>query len=941
MINRYKSKEGGTMIPLRFQNGGSNLFLRMPDGGTVGPMGPSPMGLPEYQTGANLGGVNEKTMQDFDHYYSQGFPMMQEGGDADMDEEDQNFYTNRMNTFIQKIRDAAEKNLSKEVMRGSQGENNEQEYTGEEMMHAAYGMNVNQRPDYGNSLYDPGNLDMFANNRIGNVKDAFKNFGQRTALIDKETAYNKKHGIPDTYTDIKSRFKPGMADIFKQKNPVYDNYTYGEMAYGGGLDEYQGDKNSSTTANNTGTGVATDDKQNGFTTKMINGKLYAIGPDGRLFSAAEGQKEEGTRFDYRNRNRLTPEFAQAMQKGTYLDSKLLGPPIIEEKGFGPFKRNVTTWQYGKLSGDPYAPNNNPTPTPRTVVPGSSKSSPDPNDPRIVSPAVKAAEDYTFRPGQGGFAPSGGWQDYPGTMEIDQAGPRDADGNPAAGPFESQYIPGSPEYPNVPGVPGAGNVGPKPTTVLSQSQPQPQPNVDPSGNQLPPGYTWDAGLNTAVMTSSANTGTNSPKGTASASSSSNPDDWRNYKPAGLTSYGKNDVSSYWDNIKQGEDFQTPSKNVTADEAKEKQKIIDQTSKLPKALQMQVRDAVFNTSMDPRLDLMYAAGVQGADGMFLGHKKTGVDAKGNPIQVSDPSLRVALRDNKAEIDKLWNDPKTQALVTQQYNDDPEAFTSSFGDQRKVSYSRLERNNGNINKRYPGWAARVDNVTNNWDTFDNVPSNQINDSYNALILDNERRYGTTIPNWKQGGTILPMFQGMVGPSTFTDMAEEEEDGVIIDPTTGQPLESKIFSPTTDQDRINNLDAGTEYNKKNDANTWFTENEFNVKQTSRQKKKPSFDKMMRNMSAATAFFNQDERLANKRKLSEASQASNVFKDAPSFYGNDIINSGKRVIGDGSGISVYNTGYAQMGGSMMENLKEGDEVYLTEDQINNILKRGGKLSYL
>jgi hypothetical protein len=442
-----------------------------------------------------------------------------------------------------------------------------------------------------------------------------------------------------------------------------------------------------------------------------------------------------------------------------------------------------------------------------------------------------------------------------------------------------------------------------------------------------------------MTSSANTGTNSPKGTASASSSTDPNDWRNYKPAGLT-YTNDDVNSYWNNIKAGIDFQTPSKNVTANEAKEKQKIIDQTSKLPTALKMQVRDAVFNTSMDPRLDLMYAAGVQGADGMFLGHKKTGVDAKGNPIQVSDPSLRVALRDNKAEIDKLWNDPKTQALVAQQYNDDPEAFTSSFGDQRKVSYSRLERNNGNINKRYPGWAARVDNTTNNWNTFDNSDPSKTDDYINRLIAVNEQKYGTTQLK-KHGGTILPMFQGMVGPSTFTDMAEEEEDGVIIDPTTGQPLESKIFSPTTDQDRINVLDKGTEYDKSNDPNTWFVENPFSVKQTSKQKKKPSFDKMMRNMSAATAFFNQDERLANKRKLSEASQASNVFKDAPSFYGNDIINSGKRMIGDGSGIPVYNTGYAQMGGSMLENLKEGDEVYLTEDQINNILKRGGKLSYL
>ena len=31
----------------------------------------------------------------------------------------------------------------------------------------------------------------------------------------------------------------------------------------------------------------------------------------------------------------------------------------------------------------------------------------------------------------------------------------------------------------------------------------------------------------------------------------------------------------------------------------------------------------------------------------------------------------------------------------------------------------------------------------------------------------------------------------------------------------------------------------------------------------------------------------------------------------------------------------------MMQNLKEGDEVYLTEEQIDQIIKRGGKLSYL
>jgi hypothetical protein len=33
--------------------------------------------------------------------------------------------------------------------------------------------------------------------------------------------------------------------------------------------------------------------------------------------------------------------------------------------------------------------------------------------------------------------------------------------------------------------------------------------------------------------------------------------------------------------------------------------------------------------------------------------------------------------------------------------------------------------------------------------------------------------------------------------------------------------------------------------------------------------------------------------------------------------------------------------GDMVQNLKEGDEVYLTESQIQDIIKRGGKLSYL
>lgn len=909
----------------------SRLFLRFNGGGPVGYTQAMPGQLPQYQTGADLSGVDLKTRQDFEHYYGGKYPILAEGGDTDMDGDDQSFYTNKVNTFIKGIQETAQKNLLKEIMREAQGENEEKEYSDEEVIQAAYGMNFNQRPDYGNSFYDPGNLDMFTNaaNKTGNLKDAFREFGI------------SKYRNPDKYyTKLKTKFDTGWSDIFKEKNPVY---TYGEMGYGGGLDEYQGDKNSSTTANQTGTGV-TEDKNQGFRTQMINGKLYAIAPDGRLFEAAEAKKPETKTFQFTNRNKLTPEFAEAMKKGTYLDTRLLGPPVIEEKGFGPFKRNVTTWQYGKLSGDPYAPNNNPAPgsTTTTPTPGSTTQKKTTTGPQIdpsmlpenASPAIKSATDWNYRPGQDTdyFAPSGGWQDFPGTMQIDQAGPRNTDTNPTDTPFQSQYIPGSADYPNVPNVPSRSSATPASTTS-SQS------NVDPSGKPLPPGYVWDAGLNTAVMNSSANTGTNTSRTNSAASSPTNPNDWRNYKPIGLN-YTKGDVEDYWKNIKIGKDFTTPSKDVTAAEAKEKQKIIDQTSTLPRALQMQVRDAVFNTSMDPRLDLMYAAGVQGADGMFLGMEKAGLDANGRPIQKTNANLRKGLRDNKAEIDRLWNDPKTQALIAQQYNDDPEAFTSAFGDQRKVSYGRLERKNGNINVRYPGWAARVDNATNNWDTFDNVPNNEMDNLYNALILDNEKRYGQTTLK-KEGGTILPIFQGVIGPSTFTDMAEEEEYGPIIDPTTGKPLESKIFGEMTDADRINALDAGTEYDKRDDPNTFFAENPFNVEQVSKRKRLYDPNRTIRNMGLATAFFSQDERLANERNRSKQSQASFRYGDAPSFYGNDIVNTGKRMIGDGSGVPVFNTGYAQMGGSMLDNIKEGDEVYLTEEQINDIIKRGGKLSYL
>jgi len=214
MINRYKSKEGGTMIPMRFQTGGSNLFLTMPNGGNVGPMGSSPMGLPEYRTGANY-----------------GYPFMQEGGGADMDGDDQSFYSGRMNTFIQKIRDAAEKNLETAIMEQDQ-----------QQPMAAYGMSMGSDPM---NSYDPGNLGIFAK-----TADFMKNAGQGAlsgyiqrmgALGPNDYYYKEKNiykdkskGAPlgtQTFTDADGN----QSSISPEEAYNRANYALYTKKHGGGL----------------------------------------------------------------------------------------------------------------------------------------------------------------------------------------------------------------------------------------------------------------------------------------------------------------------------------------------------------------------------------------------------------------------------------------------------------------------------------------------------------------------------------------------------------------------------------------------------------------------------------------------------------------------------------------------------------------------------------
>jgi hypothetical protein len=206
------------MIPLRFQTGGSNLFLTMPNGGNVGPMGASPMGLPQYGMGANY-----------------AFLKMQDGGDADMDGDDQSFYSNRMNTFIQKIRNNAEKNLESAIME-----------QGQEPPMAQYGMNMNSDPM---NSYDPGNLGAFArtSNYLNSLsKNAISGYRQRMGALGPNNYYYKEKNI---YRD-KSKGAPLGTQLFTDADgnqssispeEAYNraNYALYSRQHGGGLPRAQ------------------------------------------------------------------------------------------------------------------------------------------------------------------------------------------------------------------------------------------------------------------------------------------------------------------------------------------------------------------------------------------------------------------------------------------------------------------------------------------------------------------------------------------------------------------------------------------------------------------------------------------------------------------------------------------------------------------------------
>jgi hypothetical protein len=1068
----------------KYQDGGA-LFLTMPNGGGVPSMPVMSGQLPQYQIGS---GIIQRTKDNFNHYYGKNYPFMQDGGD--MEDESgatDNFYTNKVNGFIDRVRGVAQKNLEsnllKEAMRAMRGDDETVDYSQQEIEMAAYGMTTGQNQMQ--NTYDPSSLKIFASayEKAKPFTQSLQDFAKMNRIITPNQKYTKE----------KTKWGLGFLDKFKEDNPWINsdgnpvNYTKASFDDGGTLIPiFQGDEGPSTanmsteefnkymeekrkadaerfgsntttgsnttndnvTANNTAVNTAGSNKgfQAGDVVKAdgsvwrngvmvsdgkgtifennpapnsfegytwhtdANGNTYIVNPKGQLYSpytpnassvytpnyytpydVYDRNANNGT-YNFVERNQFTPGFRKAMQSGALDDAALLGalPHIKYRKALFPKNRNKEikeiSWQYGKLSGDPFAGQGNvPAPgtstqtgTGTTTTAGNTGVTPPPID----SPAIQSAYDWTFRPGQGNFPPSGGWQDYPGTMEKPQVGPVNKDEFAPEAPFQSGYVPGSPEYPNVPGygtqqkLPSGFNkkgvneydfatidvVKNKYDKLWGAAKtPDEQAKViaDYWYNQ----YKNDLGNGTSTMRnfiagdndplynqllekakSALNPGS-APSGTPSQSSGSNIPSWDQGRMQNMIGQNEKDYFATTQPDIFNKDWR--DQNIVSDNGiysnnmpkawdtnlskAGKKAIMDSYNDMPAPLKDMAGDQIFNSGYDPRQFMLAAAGVD-----------KGYTGKGQPVY-SNFEYRKWLREN---TDKLWSENKD--LIKQQYNDDPQAFTSSLTDYRKVLYGNIDSQNITAGPltgmktpglQYNAWSGRSD-----------ATQDYIDQTY----FDPNTGYVAPKYFQKTGGSLgkfIKKYQGDIGSNEvgssaidFTNFIDDEALANMgpIDPDTGMPVQPKA---KTEQElameRIRAVDAGTEYDQKDKPNTWFIEDPFWKKTKFKDKTKRDPWKAIRNINLATGFFNLDETKRAKDQTLKASQASELFADVDNSWGQYHPLTGKYMGPRGAEPPVINTGFAQMGGSMYNNLKQGDEIYLTQSQIDELLKRGVKLSYL
>jgi hypothetical protein len=399
--------------------------------------------------------------------------------------------------------------------------------------------------------------------------------------------------------------------------------------------------------------------------------------------------------------------------------------------------------------------------------------------------------------------------------------------------------------------------------------------------------------------------------------SNPD-WRSQR---IDNYGSTlydspkKVEGSWNSIKGkpvNNDNDLGRKGLTKDQ------VAKEYDKVPAPLKDIAMDHLFNASSDPRIFTLAAAGA--------------IDMNESLKYKNDPKL----------LEDAW--AKNIDLINQQYKDDPQAFTSAVNDYRKIIYRKSRQKGtdqygndvdtksttGQPGLQYNAWEGRTSNTG---DYLDRTYFNPAN--------------GYTAPQYfkKHGGALNKFMRRYDegGPFSVREMSvgdmPEMVDQIVEPESNNTPM---IFKPSemTDADRVRAVD-----DKEPEPGDGMAP-AFDVETKSRKKKIRNPEKDLAAINLATKIAGGIDAAAVETDYRRRTGASFNFNPIRSTEGNyDILSGdfrrGKRAAdGNDAFHSGFNT-YAQMGGSMMDNLKEGDEVYLTEDQINQIIKRGGKLSYL
>ena len=307
------------------------------------------------------------------------------GGDGDDSQmsADQDFYSKKLNAFINKIRENDESGRMQEYER-IMAEGMPEEAMG---LEARYGL---QMPAYNpyqtQDLYDGSNLNLYANavNGAKGISQGLSDFKNRARLF----------GPKVQYYNIKNKFHEGYSpDVLKAQEEMNEkiNQMNNGFAYGGpnlpkannGLEQFKKNQlkpyllSNPIDFNNIGSGSTSggtgSNSTTGNQTVTINGQQFLIGPDNQLYAPFTGggyanpnmlYSNPNMLYDgyndyrgnmnmpylnFRSRNRLTGDFRDAMMAGMYNDSQLTASMVNSRRALLPGNRvKSMIYQFGEL-----------------------------------------------------------------------------------------------------------------------------------------------------------------------------------------------------------------------------------------------------------------------------------------------------------------------------------------------------------------------------------------------------------------------------------------------------------------------------------------------------------------------------------------------------------------------------------------------------------------